>query len=152
VRDHSQIDSLRSAMRSEFRWSPPPGCPDGLGLWTLALGACDNVARSVSCGQDIAADGVFALGMLAEFEPRLRAHGPWFYRGLHWETGLVGQVLYLEAEAVGLRATGIGCFLDDLMHEVLGLSGNAWQTLYHFAVGGAVDDARLRTLDPYAHR
>jgi len=26
---------------------------------------------------------------------------------------MIGQVLYLEAEAQGVRATGIGCFFDD---------------------------------------
>jgi hypothetical protein len=27
--------------------------------------------------------------------------------------------------------------------------GSAWQSLYHFTVGGAVDDARLQTLPAY---
>ena len=35
------------------------------------------------------------------------------YRRLFWECGLIGQVLYLEAEAAGVRGTGIGCFYDD---------------------------------------
>jgi hypothetical protein len=152
ARDAGRRDELRAAMRAEFRWSTPEGCPDDLALRCLALGACGPIARSVSCGQDIAADGAFSLGMIAELEPRLRAHGAWFYRCLHWEAGMVGQVLYLEAEAAGISATGIGCFLDDLMHELLGLRGAAWQTLYHFTVGGAVLDARLRTIDAYAHR
>ena len=26
---------------------------------------------------------------------------------------MIGKVLYLEAEATGVRATGIGCFFDD---------------------------------------
>ena len=151
VRDVSQLDALRAALRRQFHWTRPPGCPDGLDLWTLALGRFDDAARSVACNQDIAADGAFSLGMIAEFTPRLRAHGAWFYRCLHWETGLVGQVLYLEAEAAGISSTGIGCFLDDLMHEVLGLKGPAWQTLYHFTVGGALEDERLRTLEPYEH-
>ena len=80
-------------------------------------------------------------------------HGPWFYRRLHWEAGAIGQVLYLEAEAAGLRGTGIGCFFDDSMHTLLGLAGyrtrgepdTRYQTLYHFTVGGPVDDPRLRT-------
>ena len=53
-------------------------------------------------------------------------------------------MLYLEAEAARIRSTGIGCFFDDVMHEVLGLEGPAFQTLYHFTVGGHVDDPRLR--------
>jgi hypothetical protein len=89
--------------------------------------------------------------MLAEFAAPLAEHGPAFYPRLFWETGLVGQVLYLEAEAAGVRATGIGCFFDDAMHDVLGISDHSWQSLYHFTVGGPVDDPRLQTLLPYHH-
>ena len=53
-------------------------------------------------------------------EASLRERGEWFYRRLFWECGLIGQVLYLEAEAAGARATGIGCFYDDPVHELLG--------------------------------
>jgi hypothetical protein len=74
---------------------------------------------------------------------------PWLYRNLYWECGVLGQVLYLEAEAAGVRSTGIGCFFDDEMHALLGISGHAWQSLYHFTMGGAVDDRRLSTLPPY---
>ena len=89
--------------------------------------------------------------MLAEFEPSLREQGPWFYPRLFWETGLIGQLLYLEAEAAGVRGTGIGCFFDDAMHRLLGIADRNWQSLYHFTVGGAVEDTRLKTLHPYFH-
>jgi hypothetical protein len=62
---------------------------------------------------------------------------------------MAGQVLYLEAEAAGVRATGIGCFYDDPVHDVLGLRGHAFQSLYHFTVGQPVDDARLTTEPSY---
>ncbi len=62
---------------------------------------------------------------------------------------MIGQALYLEAEAAGIRATGIGCFFDDEMHRLLGLEGQEWQSLYHFTAGGAVEDQRLTTLPPY---
>jgi len=71
------------------------------------------------------------------------------YRRLFWEAGMIGQVLYLEAEALGLRATGIGCFFDDPMHRMLGLSDAAYQSLYHFTMGGPLEDSRLTTLPPY---
>jgi hypothetical protein len=79
----------------------------------------------------------------------LRRHGAWFYRRLFWEAGAVGQVLYLEAEAHGVRATGIGCYFDDPVHQALGLGDATFQSLYHFTVGGPVDDPRLTTLPPY---
>ena len=89
----------------------------------------------MSCDQDIAADGFFSLGMLAELRREPRRHGPSFYRHLFWETGFLGQMLYLEAEAAGARATGIGCFYDDPVHETLGLQGHACQSLYHLRSG-----------------
>ena len=64
---------------------------------------------------------------------------------------MLGQVLYLEAEANGLRGTGIGCYFDDACHQLFGLAGDRFQSLYHFAVGIPVEDARLRTIAPYAH-
>jgi len=63
--------------------------------------------------QDIASDGCFSLGMLARMESTLREKDVWMYPRLFWETGVLGQVLYLEAHAVGISATGIGCFFDD---------------------------------------
>jgi hypothetical protein len=60
-------------------------------------------------------------------------------------------VLYLEAEAAGIRSTGIGCYFDDVFHDMLGLTGDRFQDLYHFTVGTPVEDTRLRTHAPYAH-
>ena len=97
----------------------------------LARGDARSLAARISCDQDIAADGFFSLGMLADFGASLQTFGPSFYRHLFWETGMVGQVLYLEAEAAGARATGIGCFYDDPLHDVLGLHGHAFQSLYY---------------------
>jgi hypothetical protein len=85
--------------------------------------------------------------MLAHYE--IAEKEAWHYRRLYWECGMLGQVLYLEAEAAGIRATGIGCFFDDEMHALLGLRNHACQSLYHFTAGGAVDDERLTTLPAY---
>jgi len=143
------LADLRRAARGDFTWEVPPGTPEGLPLYCLIQADVRAVAARVSCLQDIAGDGVFSLGMLAEFEEPLRRWGAWFYPRLHWECGLVGQTLYLEAEAAGLQATGIGCFFDDPVHRILGLTDRRLQSLYHFAVGGAVIDRRLTTLPPY---
>jgi hypothetical protein len=152
VRDPAQTGPLRRAMKSEFVWEKPDRCPDGLPLFRLLTGDARDVAQQVSCHQAIAADGCFALGMIAEFEQTLKQCGSWCYPRLFWETGIVGQVLYLEAEASGIRGTGIGCFFDDPMHRVLGLQTLQYQSLYHFTMGGPVDDTRLRTLPPYPDR
>ena len=38
---------------------------------------------------------------------------------------------------------------NDAMHRVLGLEGCAYQSLYHFTIGGPIEDERLTTLPPY---
>lgn len=151
VRWPDETEALKAALHDEFEWVTPPDCPASLSLYRLQQGDVRRAAAAVACGQDIAGDGAFALGMIAEFDGPLAEYGPWFYRHLHWEAGALGQVLYLEAEAAGIRATGIGCFFDDLMHEILGLKDRRYQTIYHFTVGGAIDDPRLQTEPPYAH-
>ena len=74
------------------------------------------------------------------------------YKSLYWECGAIGQQLYLEATSLGLSATGIGCFLDDVMHRLLGLEGRDFQSLYHFTIGHAIPDMRLQTREPYPLR
>lgn len=144
-------DRLRPATRPAFAWERVPGCPGHLRLFRLAEADLRHVSRVVSCNQEIAADGAFSLGMVAEFGDTLRSRGAWWYRRLFWEAGVLGQVLYLEAEAAGVRGTGIGCYFDDPMHELLGLAGDRFQSLYHFTAGGHVDDSRLTTRPAYAH-
>ena len=141
---------FQQAMHEQFVWTIPEQCPASLPLYLLEDGNAQRIAMQVSCHQEVASASAFSLGMIAEFEASLEKHGPWFYKRLFWETGLIGQVLYLEAEAAGVRATGIGCFFDDPVHRVLGwYPDTQFQSLYHFTVGGAVDDHRLTTLPPY---
>ena len=149
ARDAAKLEKLRRAMHAHFAWISPPGCPADLPLYLLEPGDASELATQLSCRQDIAGDGAFSLGMIAEYQEPLAAQGPWFYRRLFWEAGAIGQVLYLEAEAAGVRATGIGCFFDDPVHQVFGFKDLAFQSLYHFTVGGALDDPRLTTLPAY---
>ncbi len=149
VRESAAREKLRAAMHKTWDWEPPEDCRASLPLFRLTAADCRRAAGQVSCGQAIAAEGAFSCGMIAEFDEPLARYGPWFYRRLFWETGVIGQVLYLEAEAAGLRGTGIGCFFDDPVHELFGLTGTSFQSLYHFTVGGPVEDPRLTTLPPY---
>jgi len=147
VRQPEALADLKRSLKREFLWTPVPG---PLPLYLLKHGDFQDTAAQISCGQAIAGRSAFSLGMLAHFLPVLDA-APWDYRTLFWECGLIGQVLYLEAEAHGLRGTGIGCFFDDAMHATLGFREANYQSLYHFTVGGAVEDLRLQTIAAYAH-
>jgi SagB-type dehydrogenase family enzyme len=148
LRDAAAQPALHAALRPDWLWQRLG--PAHLPLFMLLPYDLRAAAAMISCNQDIAADSCFSLGMLGRLDDVPQA--PWRYRRRYWECGLIGQALYLEAEAAGLRGTGIGCFFDDQMHDLLGISGSEWQSLYHFTVGGPVEDTRLTTLPPYAGR
>lgn len=147
-RSSDALSGLKAAMHKEFEWSRPASVPDHLPLYQLSAGKMEGTAVKLSCGQGIAGHSAFSLAMLGEFEENIN-NTPWRYRELHWEAGAIGQVLYLEAEACGLRGTGIGCFFDDGVHELLGIEGNQLQVLYHFTVGKALTDERIQQMAPY---
>ncbi len=147
VRDEEDRSALRLACRPQFLWTQ---IEKDFPLYLLAEGAMTREATAVSCHQSIAGDGAFSLSMIAKFRGPVE-RSPFLYRHLFWETGMIGQVLYLEAEAHGIRSTGIGCFFDDPVHDVMGLKDNEFQSLYHFTVGSPVEDGRLQTWPAYFH-
>ncbi|RUM54657.1 MAG: hypothetical protein DSY87_00220 [Methylococcus sp.] len=108
----------------------------------LVEGDVRDLPQQTSCNQAI------AVAMLTEYR---ESFDSWFYRRLNWETGVAGQVQYLEAKAAEIRGTDIGCFFDDLSHNVFGLEGDSFQVLYHFTMGGTIDDSRLQTHPRYQH-
>ncbi|NLX18904.1 MAG: SagB/ThcOx family dehydrogenase [Desulfobulbus sp.] len=136
-REKTAVGTLRTLMRSDFLWTVEqesgPVC-----LYRLLNGDCRQLATAISCYQEMAGNSALSAGMLAQFDAALE-EGSWMYRRLFWEAGMIGQVLYLEAEAAGLRGTGIGCFFDDAVHELCGLQGTACQSLYHFTLGPALN-------------
>lgn len=146
VRNTEQLETLRASTREDFLWD---ACDDG--LYLLEAGDFKPQAKFISCSQEIASDGAFSMGMLCEYRPQLEQYGSHRYKELYWECGAIGQQLYLEATALGLSATGIGCFLDDVLHRLLGLRDDRFQSLYHFTIGHAIVDMRLTTLPPYYH-
>ncbi len=152
AREETAATELRQCCATPFAWETPPECPSEVPLFLLEPADCRRAAAQLSLGQAIAGDSAFSLGMLARFEPALRAYGPWYYRRLFREAGLIGQVLYLEAEAAERRATGIGAYFDDQVHAVLGLRDRSYQSLYHFTIGTPVEDPRVISAPAYPGR
>ena len=76
VRDPEKVETLDKRCGAEFLWLRPPSCPQGLPLFLLKEGDCRTLAASVSCGQDIAGDGAFSLGMIAEYMDSLLPMAP----------------------------------------------------------------------------
>ncbi len=148
IRNPDHLPLLKSGMHDGFIWKP---LSSDLPLYLLSEGDYRETAMLVSCKQDIAGDSAFSLGMIAEFDSIIQTN-PYLYKQLFWECGMIGQTLYLQAEAIGLRGTGIGCFFDDAMNQkICGFKDTRFQSLYHFTVGYPIEDTRLSTLKPYHH-
>jgi SagB-type dehydrogenase family enzyme len=146
-RGAADLTECKPVCSADFDWLPVEAPFE---FYRLTAGNVRQAAKTLSCHQPIASDSAFSLGMLARFAENVEAEA-WRYRHLFWECGLLGQILYLEAEAAGVRGTGIGCFFDDAVHGVLGLTDNSWQSLYHFTVGEPLEDGRLQSLPAYWH-
>jgi SagB-type dehydrogenase family enzyme len=118
----------------------------GADLEVIRAGDQRVAAAALSLQQDLAGNACYAISMMAPLERLCAKHGPRGYRYAHFEAGAIGQRLYVAAEALGLRATGIGAFFDDEVHKYLGLSAAPGEVVYHFAVGYPVVDTRLEAL------
>jgi nitroreductase len=152
VRNRAHESALRAEISGAQPWQKLPGCPDNLPLYRLMTGDARELGRVLHCYQDIAAEGALVISMIAACDDELARFGAPAWRYLHWEAGAIGQLLYLEAEALRLSATGIGCFFDQGVHEMLGLKGGGLRMLYGTAIGRAVHDPRIQTLPAYRRR
>jgi SagB-type dehydrogenase family enzyme len=148
--DEKYKSELQFSLKEEFIWEKVESEVDD--LYLLRGGDFKTTSKIISCNQDIAAEGAFTLGMLVEFDNQIKTHGTHRYKELYWNCGAIGQQLYLEATSLHLSATGIGCFLDDVFHDVLGLKDSSYQTLYHFTIGRGLVDSRLTNKEPYADK
>ena len=150
IRNEKNLTDVKHNCHPYFFWERVHDAPQMLPLYLLKKGDFRREATFASCQQDIAGDGAFSVGMIAKFRENIEEN-PFLYRRLFWETGMIGQVLYLEAEAHSVRGTGIGCYFDDVVHKLLGFDDNSYQSLYHFTIGGPLEDERITTLPPYYH-
>jgi SagB-type dehydrogenase family enzyme len=136
------VHAVKKLAPGLYRYWPESGALEPLRggdqrLWAAAL----------SLGQDLAGNACVAFSMVGDLERAFRAHGDRGYRYVHFEAGAIGQRLYLAAEALGLRSTGIGAFYDDAVHQYLEVPPSQGQVVYHFACGHAVPDEATVVLD-----
>jgi SagB-type dehydrogenase family enzyme len=117
--------------------------PERAELECIKRGDQRIAAGGLSLGQMLAGNACVAFSMIGDLERATRDHGDRGYRYVHFEAGAIGQRLYLAAEALGLRATGIGAFFDEEVHRYLGVAPEQGQVVYHFAIGYPVPDTRL---------
>ncbi|MEN8304252.1 MAG: SagB/ThcOx family dehydrogenase [Campylobacterota bacterium] len=145
IRNERDKAALKEQIHTAFLWKE---CAIE-NLYLLEERDLMMASKAISCSQDIASDGAFSLGILCNFSEQIQKHGAHRYKELYWECGAIGQQLYLEATSLGLSGTGIGCFLDDTVHGLLGLKDNRFQSLYHFTVGRGYVDSRIQTKPAY---
>jgi len=153
--DSDALKKIKADWNPSFEWKKV----DDLPLYMLHPGDLRQFSKLASCIQDIAGDCCFSLAMVTpNFTERIDQKGGQAFKELYQEAGFIGHILYLEAERLNLRATGIGCYFDDTIHEntLLELPDDDYddpfqnyQDLYHFTVGKPVEDKRIRNISPY---
>jgi SagB-type dehydrogenase family enzyme len=136
------VHAVRNLAPGLYRYRPESGA-----LELLRSGDQRLWAAALSLGQDLAGNACVAFSMVGDLERAFRVHGDRGYRYVHFEAGAIGQRLYLAAEALGLRSTGIGAFYDDAVHQYLDVPPSQGQVVYHFACGHAIPDAETVVLD-----
>ena len=147
IRVKKYKEKLQELLDTNFLWDEVEK-----DFYLLKTGDFRQISKQISCNQDIASDGAFSLGMLCPFSEEIIKNSAHRYKELYFECGSIGQQLYLEATSINLSATGIGCFLDDAFHQLLGLKSNQFQSLYHFTVGRALVDSRILDVKIYENR
>lgn len=109
-------------------------CPSARSLIPIRLGPQRSMARQLAFGQSLAGSASVTFVLVANLEAFWQAHGERGYRYAHLLAGIIGHRLYLGAEALGLRASGIGAYLDDDLQRYLELP-STHQPLYLVACG-----------------
>ncbi len=97
-RSEQALTLLKEELSGDFAWTTVAGRLAQLPLYLLKEMDARGMARRLFCNQAIGGDSSFGVALLSEFGAQV-ASNPWRYRQLHWEAGLIGQALYLEAEA-----------------------------------------------------
>jgi len=135
LRDPLVRDEWKASMRPEFLWEPKrPLGPANLRTLLHCPDRCRPHRQIAPCDQDIAEDGFFSLAMIARFELRSANGAKWFYRRLFWECGRSASAVSRSRSRRRPR-DGHRLLLREPVHDLLGLSGHAWQELYHFSMG-----------------
>lgn len=147
LRTPDKKEELIETLHDRYLWDT---IDSDMPLFALQYGNIRDIAKKLSCQQDIAGDSSFTIAILSPFSKNLQ-NNPAQYKELFYEAGMIGQILYLQAEAYNFRGTGIGCYFDDPAHNYVGIKDNSFQIMYHFTVGYPYIDTRLQTLEPYHH-
>jgi len=112
-------------------------------LYLIEKGDFSEASKFINCTQDLGKQSSVSFSFVADFEKITKNY---HYKLTLQEAGMVGHIIYLEAEAKGIRGCGIGCFFDDLINNEI-LDGKL-QAVYNFTVGVPLIDERIIKVNP----
>ncbi|MGD9762737.1 MAG: SagB/ThcOx family dehydrogenase [Candidatus Binatia bacterium] len=106
----------------------------GAALAPLRAGTLRREAGFLDLGQDLAADAAVNVYVLADLDRIVAAYGERGYRAAALEAGIVGGKLYLGAYALGLGATGL-TFFDDEVTQFFSPHAAGKEVMFLVAIG-----------------
>jgi SagB-type dehydrogenase family enzyme len=107
---------------------------DRRGLELLKGGAFRSAAGHLGLDQALPADASVAIFFLADLRGILETHGSRGYRTAQIEAGIIGGKIYLAAYALGLGATGL-TFYDDEVVDFFSPHASGKSAIFLTAVG-----------------
>lgn len=117
------------------------GVPPGVHRWSgtdllesVRPGDLREECRAMGLGQRLCSDAAFLVVHTSPLARAVEALGERAYRPLCLDAGNEGQRINLAAQSLGLGASGIGGYFDDLVNEILGVDLSE-AVLYLTAVG-----------------
>ncbi|MDX1920862.1 MAG: SagB/ThcOx family dehydrogenase [Candidatus Caenarcaniphilales bacterium] len=103
-----------------------PGCylylPEQKLLKQIRFKELRQEAYKLCLRQELGRDAAALLFHVANLDKTTKIYGERSYRYLHSDAGSIGQRVNLAATKLGLGASGIGGFFDDMTNEALGIS------------------------------
>jgi SagB-type dehydrogenase family enzyme len=114
--------------------------PDGTGLGLVRSGEFRREAGFLGLGQDLPADAAACLYWLVDLEPVFARLGDRGYRVAQLEAAIAGGRTYLAAYALGLGATGL-TFFDDDVTGFFSPDAAGRSVMFHMAVGAPLRPA-----------
>ena len=112
-------------------------------VYLIEKGDFSIAGKFINCNQDLGSLSSVSFSFVADFEKITQNH---HYKLTLQEAGMVGHILYLEAEAKGIRGCGIGCFFDELINEEI--LNSKLQAVYNFTLGVPLVDERIIKISP----
>lgn len=113
---------------------------EGQSIKQIRFKELKDEAHYLCLGQEMGRDASVLIFHTCDLAKAVKIYGERVYRYLHLDAGFIGQKINLAAIKLGLGASGIGGFFDDIANESLGIAESNI-ILYITAVGVPIEQA-----------